>query len=279
MRDARVQSADGVRLAADCYGANNEKTIVFVHGWSLSKEVWRPQIALLKDRFRIITFDLRGHGASDRPEDLQAYKGRHTHARDIEAVLDHFNVDRAIIAGSSLGGVLASDAAVHLGAARAPGLVVISGSIESGTELVRESFGPLTDETRAMASGPRGPEEAKAVRRFLVDSRVKGAWEPAVFNQLFDIVMSMSPEQRRAVVARDVSYSNAEHLNEIGTATLLIHGKLDPVFLTRSSRVAHEDLTNSTLTIYDDAGHWPMAENPARFAGDIARFADRSLGQ
>ncbi|MEM9013500.1 MAG: alpha/beta hydrolase [Pseudomonadota bacterium] len=273
-----VEGHDGVGIAADCFGAPNAPALVFVHGWSQSREVWREQVRAFAGDYRVITLDLRGHGKSDRPKDPDAYRGRWTHARDFEAVLDHFNIEKSVIVGWSFGAALAADAAVHLGAERVVGIVPVSGSIESGTDAVRKKLGPLMEETAAMAAGPRGVEEENAVRRFLEESYFKGAWDPILFETMYAATMSLLPEERRRVVNRGVSYSNADDLNKIGTPALLIHGEADPLILAEASRQAHRELRRSTLVILDGVGHWPFLEDADRFNQEVAVFAKSVFG-
>jgi pimeloyl-ACP methyl ester carboxylesterase len=67
--------------------------------------MWRGQVAALKDRFRVITWDMRGHGRSDYPEDPAAYSEQLTVA-DMAALLDAAGAERAILGGLSLGGYM-----------------------------------------------------------------------------------------------------------------------------------------------------------------------------
>ena len=79
--------------------------ILLTHGFGASTASWTPQVEYFKDRYRLIRWDMRGHGASDHPEALHHYSQAATIA-DMLALLDQLEIDRAVIAGHSLGGYM-----------------------------------------------------------------------------------------------------------------------------------------------------------------------------
>jgi pimeloyl-ACP methyl ester carboxylesterase len=113
---------DGHRLAYTVYGAG-PRTCVLLHGLLLSQKMHRPLARELARRGnRVITLDLLGHGRSDRPRDLSAYSMT-TYGREVVALLDHLDVDEAVVAGTSLGANTALEVAVAA-PERVRGLVV-----------------------------------------------------------------------------------------------------------------------------------------------------------
>ena len=92
---------DGVRLYYEDHGSG--PAVLLSHGYGATSQMWQDQVAVFKDRYRIIVWDLRGHGESDYPDDLDLYSKQHTVA-DIGALLDACGLERAIIGGHSLGG-------------------------------------------------------------------------------------------------------------------------------------------------------------------------------
>ena len=79
--------------------------ILLTHGFGASTGMWAGQVAAFKDRYRLIPWDMRGHGLTECPEDPSLYSQAHTEA-DMAALLDHLEVERAVIAGHSLGGFM-----------------------------------------------------------------------------------------------------------------------------------------------------------------------------
>lgn len=268
----RVPTPDGYSLTADCY-PGEEPAIVFIHGWSQARVVWTEQLTSLAGSKLLISYDLRGHGDSARPRDSAAFLGEWTPATDVEAVLDYFGVQHAVLVGWSFGSIVAANAAVHLGRDRVSGLVLVSGTTESGTQRNVDSFGPLLDEVGPMTAPASGEEERQAVHHFLSESFVLGSWPRSLYEQIFDANMRLTSTERATVALRPTQRF-ATGLNGWGMPVLLIHGAEDPVFAVESSREAHAELDSSELLIYDDTGHWPFLEQPDRFNRDLRRFVD-----
>lgn len=104
-RAQEVVSADGTRLRATVYGADNRRTIVLIHGWLETSELWHHQIRALCDDFRVVVYEQRGHAGSARPES-KAYTDEAL-SDDLEAVLQACVPDgeQCVLAGHSMGGM------------------------------------------------------------------------------------------------------------------------------------------------------------------------------
>ncbi|HEY4276904.1 MAG TPA: alpha/beta hydrolase [Conexibacter sp.] len=100
-----VVSADGTRLRAELFGPADAPPLVLVHGWTCTRQFWTCQVHDLADRFRIVAFDLRGHGDSELP--ANGDYSTDALADDVQAVLEATVPEeahpRALIAGHSLG--------------------------------------------------------------------------------------------------------------------------------------------------------------------------------
>jgi pimeloyl-ACP methyl ester carboxylesterase len=94
---------DGVGIHYEATGSG--PAVLLSHGYSATCRMWDAQVAALKDRYRVITWDMRGHGRSDYPEDETQYSEAHTVA-DMAAILNELGETRAVIGGLSLGGVM-----------------------------------------------------------------------------------------------------------------------------------------------------------------------------
>jgi pimeloyl-ACP methyl ester carboxylesterase len=102
---------EGHRLAYTVYG-QGPRTCVLLHGLLLSQKMHRPLArALARRGNRVVTLDLLGHGRSDRPRDMSAYSMTFF-GEQVLALLDHLEVDEAVLAGTSLGANATLEAAV-----------------------------------------------------------------------------------------------------------------------------------------------------------------------
>jgi non-heme chloroperoxidase len=95
-----ITTKDGTEIYFKDWGAG--QPIVFSHGWPLSSDSWESQMLFLAEKgYRCIAHDRRGHGRSSQP-----WNGNemNTYADDLAAVLDHLNVQKAVLIGFSTGG-------------------------------------------------------------------------------------------------------------------------------------------------------------------------------
>ncbi|HKA51043.1 MAG TPA: alpha/beta fold hydrolase, partial [Candidatus Dormibacteraeota bacterium] len=96
----------GVPLFYEVHGAaDGQPPVLLTHGYSASSAMWEPNLPTLGRNRRLITWDIRGHGRSDSPEDPALYS-EELSVGDMLAVLDAEGVDRAVLGGLSLGGYL-----------------------------------------------------------------------------------------------------------------------------------------------------------------------------
>src|SRR5437764_5195927 len=145
---------DGVRLFYEVYGSG-EPTVLLLPTWSIiHSRCWKMQIPYLARHCRVVTFDGRGNGRSDRPAEPEAY-AETEFAADALAVLDATQTERAFVVGFSMG----SQRALLLAAGhpeRIEGLVFIGPAVPLGEQTPRaravvESFDELLDDYEGWA--------------------------------------------------------------------------------------------------------------------------------
>jgi pimeloyl-ACP methyl ester carboxylesterase len=141
---------DGVRVAYEVYGSG-EPAILLLPTWSIiHSRFWKLQIPYLARRFRVVTFDPRGNGRSDRPGSREAY-AEAEYAADALAVMDATGTERAVLVSLSMGAqralLLASDHPERVAGAVFVGPALPLGSSIPDTDPVKEFMSPLeTDE-------------------------------------------------------------------------------------------------------------------------------------
>ena len=96
---------DGVKIHYEVEGQGSP--IVLVHGYTRSLEDWRNFgfVSELKNDHQLILIDVRGHGKSDKPDNLNAYSLK-TMAEDVTTIMDELNIERAHYLGYSMGGII-----------------------------------------------------------------------------------------------------------------------------------------------------------------------------
>ena len=132
---------DGSRLSYTIYG-DGPRTCVLVHGLLLSQKMHRPLAQALAERGnRVVTLDLLGHGRSDRPRDMTRYS-MPFFGQQMIALLDHLEVDEAVLGGTSLGANATLEAAVHA-PERVRGMVVEMPVLDNALLACAIAFTPL----------------------------------------------------------------------------------------------------------------------------------------
>jgi 3-oxoadipate enol-lactonase len=88
-------------------GLVNAPSIIFIHGFPLNKEMWNKQVVELKEDYRVIAYDIRGHGNSDAGDDDFSIE---LFVNDLLSLMDALKIDKTILCGLSMGGYIALQA-------------------------------------------------------------------------------------------------------------------------------------------------------------------------
>ena len=127
-----VRAPDGVTIAAQEWGNPAGPEILFIHGFSQASLSWQRQVESdLAKEFRMVTYDLRGHGNSDKPFEPEKYKESKAWADEVQAIVNAANFKRPVLVGWSYGGHVIADYLRIYGVARLAGLNYVDGVTKS----------------------------------------------------------------------------------------------------------------------------------------------------
>lgn len=84
-------------------GDSDKLPIILIHGMALDQTMWTPQIPVLKEHYRVLTYDIRGHGLSEVGDAQYTYK---MFADDLKSLMDYLEMDQAVLCGLSMGGAI-----------------------------------------------------------------------------------------------------------------------------------------------------------------------------
>ncbi len=256
-------AANGIEFAVEISGPSGAPPIVFVHALGASKESWREQVAAFAGRYRCITYDSRGHGATT-PGPMVPHIA--ALADDLRAVLDALGIQRATIAGISIGGMTAQHfAATH------PERVV---------RLV------LVSTTARTVDGAPFRARANDVRANGLDAVAKATMTPRWFGAAFAAAHPGRVEEvRRRFVATDrESYAlaaeavgdfDAHHLlGRITAPTLVVVGAQDPGTPPDVAKDLADRIGGATLVVVPNAAHLVTIEAAEVVAAHVGAFLD-----
>lgn len=273
----RIAGSGGVEIGVYDEGNRDGPALLFVHGFSQAALCWKRQRAsALADKYRLVSLDIRGHGASGKPWEEGAYNQSKPIAEDINAVLDHCGVDSFVFVGWSMGGNWAADYLRHYGDARMRGLFLSSSPTQQGTEVSNNMFGRGAADNLADMFSPDPEANIRGTSAFL--RACTAAPLPAdEFDVMLGYNMMVPPEIRQWMLSRLAD--NGDVIGNLNVPFMQVHGSDDQIVLPFAgeytmAQVPHE---NKKMVIYDGVGHCPFWEAADRFNGDLTGFVE-SLG-
>jgi pimeloyl-ACP methyl ester carboxylesterase len=255
---------EGHRLAYTSYG-EGPRTCVLVHGLLLSQKMHKPLAKDLAARGnRVVTLDLLGHGRSDRPRDMSRYS-MSTFGEQIVALLDHLDVDEAVIAGTSLGANTALEV-LSLAPERVRGAVIEMPVLDNALMGCAIAFTPLMV---ALTFGEPVMRAIGAVAR-AIPTRGGPFWADVALD-----TVRQDPAPSAAVLHGLFFGRVAPHRTERRTfraPALVIGHRRDPVHPFSDSGMLVDEMPNARLLEADSLIELRMS--PERLTGEIADFLD-----
>jgi pimeloyl-ACP methyl ester carboxylesterase len=261
-----VTSSDGVKLAVQESGNPDGTPIILIHGLLGSRLNWDAQATSPALRqYRIITYDLRGHGQSDKPSGAAPYHDGSRWADDLAAVIAGSHARKPVIVGWSLGGVVISNYLAKYGDRGIAGAVFVDGVVE----LAPGQIVAHPDVYRDMNS-PDLKTHLDGERAFV---RLCFHRQPdaVTFERLLANAAMASWDMQREIPTMTVFA--AEGIGKARVPLLFLYGGRDALVDTRATLARATELNPRIVTnVYADSGHAPFIEEPERFNRDLAEF-------
>jgi pimeloyl-ACP methyl ester carboxylesterase len=270
---------DGVRVFYEVYGAG-EPTILLLPTWSIiHSRQWKAQIPFLARHHRVVTFDGRGNGRSDRPAEPAAYDEREF-AADALAVLDTTATEQAVVLGYSLGaqrGLLL--AAGHPG--RVLGAIFVGPAYPGGGEPLPERVVPWEDELDTDAGWAKYNRhywlrDYEGFVEFFFDRLFAEPHSTKEFEDCVGWALETTPEtlvtaQYGATLEPEEALDLAR---QVRCPVLVVHGTADRI-ASPSRGAALAQHTSGSLLLVEGGGHAPHARDPVMFNAAVREFVER----
>lgn len=274
MEQHTVTGGAGCKIHVTVQGPKDAPVLLFIHGWAQHNICWQAQ-SPLADQFRLIAMDLRGHGSSDAPQDVDAYTNASLWGDDVAAVITELGLENPLLIGWSYGArVVSSYLATH-GDAAISGIVLVSGLIALGT--AREPW-MMGEGSPALNRDLYSADQSlliPATIKFVKECTAKPL-DRETYATLVAANMLVSAFVRRALFAAD--WDCRPTWRALSKPALVIHGEQDDIVLPAVGKAAAGTLQNAKLSLYPHAGHAPFAEDPDQFNTEIATFATQITG-
>ena len=263
-----VTGADDTELCVEETGTQNGQAILFVHGYSQSRLAWRRQVeSELADEFRLITFDLRGHGRSETPD--TGYDDPETWGEDIQNIIDALDLEQPVLVGWSYGGIIVGDYLQTFGDDQLAGINFVGAATEVGTEAAMAVLG---DEFLELVPGFESEvvtESVDTLETFLRRS-VHGELSADDLRYQLGYNVAVPPHVREALHSRQVTHT--ADIEAIDTPVLISHGEADRIVLPAAADRHAESIEHAETSRYSDVGHTTFWERPERFNRELREF-------
>jgi 3-oxoadipate enol-lactonase len=255
--------------AYDLHGPRDAPAVVLIHGLGLARGLWDPMIAAYADRFRVVAYDLYGHGES---APAPAEPSLALFRRQVAGLLDHLGLPRAALVGFSIGGMINRRVALdHPG--RVSALAILNSPHDRGEEAqaLVEARAATVREEGAMAT-----MEAALLRWFTPAFRAAHpealaqvrAWREGVDAESYAGTARVLAEGVRELIAPDPP---------VAVPALVLTAEHDTGSPPAMTRAIAAEIAGAESLIVPHYQHLGLMEDPAAFTDPVIRFLERTL--
>ncbi len=265
-----IRTPDGLDIAAYEYGNPQGQAILLIHGYQQAALSWDRQTRdpeLARD-FRMVAYDLRGHGMSSKPEGDQYYKPGQVWADEVKAVIEQTGLVKPVLVGWSYGGRVMGDYLNAHGHA-ALGAMNWVGATSSVADPKRFGrAGRFNTPAAGLSADP-----ATAIRATIAFVRECFELQPSAsdFETMVAFNMMVPRHVRMALQGRPLDID--ARLRALDIPVLVTHGELDKAVDVSMARFTAGIVPNAKLSVYAGIGHAPFWEDAPRFNRELAELA------
>jgi 3-oxoadipate enol-lactonase len=235
--------------------------VVFSHGLLMNHTMFAPQVAALRDAYRVVTWDERGHGEAEHDGNWSYWDS----ADDVLALLDHLGVQQAVLAGMSQGGFLSLRAAL-----RAPERV-------RALVLLDTQAGPEPAEIVPAYEGMTATWAAEGPTQDILDFTALAILGPGADDQAWKDHWAAMPRHRSSQVMYPLLNREdlTDRLGEIACPALVVHGDADASIPLEKAQALVEGLPGAMpLELVAGAGHAANLTHPEPVNAALRAFLD-----
>ena len=251
--------------------AGEGRTIVLLHGWPLSDEMYEYQYNdLINNRFRVIGITFRGFGKSDKPYEDYNYD---VHVQDIKNVLNKLEIKDAVLGGFSMGGAIAVRFAATDNGAHISKLALFGAAAPIWTQRKDYPYNLTIKEVDDLITlnNRDRPQLLKNV------GKIFGAEEKSLSSGISDWLFGMGlcstsyATAQSLIALRDTDLR--KDLSRISIPTLIMQGKKDKICTFEMAKQLKSGITDSHIIAFENSGHVLFLEETEKFNSELIKFA------
>lgn len=251
---------EGIRLFYEDTGEG--RPLLLLHGLTSNHQMFHREIGYLKDKFRILALDSRGHGKSDRPDKFTL----NDHISDTIALLDHLKLDAVSILGVSMGSYIAQGVAIKQ-PDRVEKLILAATKSYGEQSSMAEMFDRYEERLQGMSISEKLAMSSELIFH---DQKAVNEWQKTIAKNS----RMLNADEQAAASAALREFDFREDLKRIRAETLIISGKHDGLNPPEKGRETAVLIPNADYMEFQDSGHAPNVEQDRLFLGVVEKFLD-----
>ena len=254
--------ANGIRINYELSGKEDAPLVVLSHSLACSRVMWKPQLDVLESHFRVLSYDMRGHGGSDATEGAYTLEQL---AADVIALLEALHMEPTHFVGLSIGGMIGQCLALNY-PDRFQSLTLCDTS-----PVIPDDAKPLFRERMDLAhtEGMQALVESTLERWF---TRPYLDQNPPEVGLIRNQILATSVTGFLGCSEAILGLNYLDRLSEIKLPTLIIVGEHDPGTPVSASEAIHDRIAGSKLVVLPSAAHLSNIEQAAAFNSALLAF-------
>jgi non-heme chloroperoxidase len=269
-----LRGGGGLRLHVREWGKTGGPPILFIHGWSQNHLCWARQYdSALAEEFRLVAYDLRGHGMSEAPLEPGHYTDGKLWAEDVAAIIEELHLDRPVLVGWSYGAFVICDFVRAYGQDRIAAIDFVEGAVKLGGAAFGTLIGPGFLDHFAGATADDLPTNIATMRSFVRACVVK----PVPDDDLETAIcwnVTVPAAIRAHLGAREIDCDDV--LAALQVPLLVTQGRADTVVLPAMAEHVLATCPTAEASWYEGTGHVPHLEESERFNRELAELTRRA---
>jgi non-heme chloroperoxidase len=268
-----VRGGGGLRLHVREWGKADGPPILFMHGFSQSHLSWAKQYqSALAEEFRLVAYDLRGHGMSEAPLEPEHYTDGQLWADDLAAIVAQLGLDRPVLVGWSYGSFVICDYLRAHGQDRIAAVDFVAGAVKLGKAAFGTLIGPGFLDNFSDVTADDLPTNIRGMRD-LVRAFSAEPLPPDDVETLLCSSMTVPTRIRANLAARELDGDDV--LRALAVPLLVTQGRADTIVLPAMAEHILATCPTAEPSWYEGVAHTPHLEQPERFNRELAELTRR----
>lgn len=268
-RSFEVMTPDHLRIQAREWGSPDGAELLFVHGFSQAGLCWQRQTQAAElAHLRMVDYDFRGHGGSDKPLDPSFYHPAQCWADELAAVIAQAELRKPVLVGWSYAGRIICDYLDVHGPDKLGGIVFVN----AVTRNEKHFYGSTNRMMRQMCATDI-EENIRGTRAFLRNC-FEIMPDQDAFEQLLAVNMMVPHQVRAALFGRPADYDAM--LARLDLPVMVVQGDRDLVVAPAMAHHIAASIPGARLEMFENIGHAPFMEAPGAFNRALLDFIGKS---